>query len=128
VAEWRNAGVRPLGLSVRMRPGREDLGPAGHSQHGVGGGPMVEDSRVGAGRTGGLDSRYGSRHRRRVCIFHAAQPGAYRGGTNIGQVDPALMSLIRRLAHSEPISYPGGEDPYADYGMGGEVPVRRCPT
>ena len=124
VAEWRNAGVRPLGLSVRMRPGREDLGPGGHSQHGVGGGPMAEDSRVGAGRTGGLDSRYGSRHSGGG-FASSMRPslGTYRGGTNIGHVDPALMSLIRRLAHSEPISYPGGEDPYADYGMGGEVPV-----
>ena len=120
VAEWRTAGVRPLGLSVRMRPGRDDLAAGGHSQHGPGAGALAEDSRVG--RSGGLDSRYGSRPNAGGFVS-TLRPnlGAYRGGTSIGHVDPALMSLIRRLAHSEPISYIGGEDPYADYGLGGEA-------
>jgi hypothetical protein len=120
VTEWRNAGVRPLGMSVRMRPGREDAASGGHSTHGLGGGPMAEDSRMGAGHTAGLDSRYGGRHLG-AGFVSSMRPslGAYRGGTNIGQVDPALMSLIRRLAHSEPISYGGGDDPYADYGLAG---------
>ncbi|HRD94811.1 MAG TPA: DUF1631 family protein, partial [Rubrivivax sp.] len=120
VAEWRNAGVRPLSMSVRMRPGREDTASGGHSMHGLGGGPMAEDSRMGAGHTAGLDSRYGGRHAG-AGFVSSMRPslGAYRGGTNIGQVDPALMSLIRRLAHSEPVSYGGGDDPYADYGLAG---------
>ncbi len=110
VAEWRNAGVRPLGLSVRMRPGRDDLAPSGHSQHGATGGLHPEDSRYGSRHSG---SGFASSLRSSL--------GGYRSGTSIGQVDPALMSLIRRLAHSEPISYPGGEDPYGDYGLGGQV-------
>ncbi len=119
VAEWRNAGVRPLGMSVRMRPGgRDDLAAGTHSQHGAG--MQAEDSRVAGGRTAGLDSRYGGRLSAGGFVSTLRPSlGAYRGGTNIGHVDPALMSLIRRLAHSEPISYVGSEDPYANYGQGG---------
>lgn len=122
VAEWRSAGVRPLGLSVRMRPGRDDLGSGGQSQHGAPGSLQPEDSRMGSVRSGGMDSRFGSRHSAGG-FSTSMRPGlgSFRGGTNIGQVDPALMSLIRRLAHTEPVSYAGGDDPFADYGAGGQA-------
>jgi hypothetical protein len=124
VAEWRNAGVRPLGLAVRMRPGeKRGFRWHGHTRLGCAPAPWrTAATRMGAGAPP-LDSRYGSRHRVAVLLFDAAQPGqAYRGGTPIGQVDPALMSLIRRLAHSDPSATLGRRRrPYADYGATGRA-------
>ncbi|MDE2564392.1 MAG: DUF1631 family protein, partial [Burkholderiales bacterium] len=95
VAELRNAGVQPRGLEVRHqagagrghsgydRLGRHDDGPSTAAGLGLGAeGDSRHDSRS--------DSRYGSRR--------SSLGGALGGpGSALGQVDPAVMSLIRRL-------------------------------
>ena len=124
VAEWRSAGVRPLSMSVRMRAGRDDFlsgGPA--SQQGESRSGVSEDSRLGPGRSrsmGGQDSQYGSRSAGSGFASSVRAGGSsYRGGTSFGHVDPALMALIRRLAHNDAIGFTGGDDPYADFAGGG---------
>jgi hypothetical protein len=118
VAEWRHAGVQPMGLAVRQRPvrdgGRGDTGrslsafdAAGDER---GGGPRAPDYSA----AGEFDSRYGHRRATHVGFgpsTRAGHPGS-RSGTPLGQVDPALMSLLRRLAHADPAA--GG-----DAGAGG---------
>jgi len=93
VADLRNAGVQPLGMAVRNR------------SSGGGGNESTEDaSTVGSAHgdedTGGRTStaRQGGGYRPSTQSGH---PGGH-GGTPIGRVDPALMSLMRRLNHSEP--------------------------
>jgi hypothetical protein len=91
VAGLRNAGVQPLGLSVRHRASRSGDGS------GLGSGERHEGAEDHARQTGSGfmpsgDSRYGARPR------GPAGPGH---GTSLGEVDPALMSLIRRLAFHE---------------------------
>ena len=103
VAELRHAGVQPLAMAVRSRPvsgggagadsrqdsagldtasGRETVaGPGGPSFAGPGGGP-------GAPRS-------------------STQSGMAGGGTPLGQVDPGLMMLMRRLSHAGPAGAPG---------------------
>ncbi|MBX3637895.1 MAG: DUF1631 family protein, partial [Rubrivivax sp.] len=48
-------------------------------------------------------------------------PAGYGRGTPIGQVDPALMSLIRRLHHSAPAD-DGGASDFGDAGFGAPLP------
>lgn len=131
VADLRNAGVQPLGLAVRNRPSRG--GGAGTDEAGLASAsaplqpPAARDDRASGGSgfaSGqGIDSRYGARR---------PAPGAGGGfarsslsGTPLGQVDPALMSLIRRLAHSGGGAGAGGggggigADPgWSDFGSG----------
>ncbi len=127
VADFRKAGVQPIGLQVRHR-GAGGAGPAdgsgGDSQQapmpsevsrsGAGfapnsgsGAPSLQ-GRSGAGRTGFAASTRGSGL-------------AARGGTPLGQVDPGLMHLLRRLAYTEPPSHTGAG---GDVGSGwsGEFP------
>ncbi|HSM20705.1 MAG TPA: DUF1631 family protein, partial [Rubrivivax sp.] len=139
VAELRHAGVQPLGLSVRHRPshavggdsGRHDLGPgAAPGEENLGPARTVAEWASGHGgappSVARQDSRYGGAdsnpsHRR-------TGGGAYGpttrsgfagrgGGTPIGHVDPALMSLIRRLAYTDPVATAGATD-YGDHGSG----------
>ena len=135
VAEWRNAGVQPQGLAVRHRGGRDAGG--GHADSGdtsTGGGSNFgahDDDRIGRGRVG-MDSRYGGSRSGSAGFAHSTRPGfaGGRSGTPIGQVDPALMSLIRRLAHNDPIGYAnrGDDDPF-DYADSGRAhgPTGRSP-
>ena len=140
LADLRHAGVQPLGLTVRNRargpggaggpggPGfassaQDDAEPgvgSGHSHFGRGGmgpagGGLAHDN---ARRTGGFGS--------------ATHAGAYpsRGGMpghpggSFGHVDPALMTLIRRLAYvdgagASSSSYGSGYS--EDSGMDGAV-------
>ncbi|MDE2368088.1 MAG: DUF1631 family protein [Burkholderiales bacterium] len=97
VSGMRNAGVQPLGMAVRQRGTRS--GPLGDSQHGNSG---FEASAHG----GGPDSRHGrqsghSSHSGPSSGHGGAstQSGYYGGAPSMGQVDPALMTLIRRLSH-----------------------------
>lgn len=103
VSDLRKAGVQPLGLTVRQRLGSGREGPS-ESQHG---GSL--DSQLGA-HAG--DSRHGSRSRHGPHTGHGTHSGSSgpstrggysstRGGTPLGQVDPALMTLIRRLAYHD---------------------------
>jgi Protein of unknown function (DUF1631) len=107
VIELRAAGVQPLGLSVRNRVTRSADTAAGrdnpNSEHGAaaqqpaqGGSAFGQHSRHDV--RGALTQRGGPGGF--VPSTHAGMPGA-RMGTPLGQVDPALMSLIRRLAHAE---------------------------
>jgi hypothetical protein len=137
VADLRSAGVQPLGLSVRQRnaPGGGWPGPAGEdSGHGAshfdGAGrssAQGHHSRSGHGSSHGaageFDSRYGSRRSAAGAFAHSARSGLH--GTPLGRVDPALMSIIRRLAYSDPYGDAGttGAGAFADYGAyaGGET-------
>ncbi len=106
VADLRNAGVQPLGLAVRNRP--SPMGVGGDSRHDTAGLESTSGDRAmgGFGRASqaGAEGGHGARP-----ATHAGAM-ASRGGTPIGQVDPALMSLMRRLAYAEPSGegVPGG--------------------
>jgi hypothetical protein len=93
VADFRKAGVQPLGLAVRQR--HSGGGPGDLSQPGTLSPPhersrYAEVPRSGYGGHSAPRSSYGS-------------SGGYstRGGTPLGQVDPVMMNLIRRLAFND---------------------------
>ncbi len=127
VADFRKAGVQPMGLTVRQRLG--------------GGREQGPDSR----RDGAPDSEHGDEHARhtRSGAGHASSPGqrqpggragpsshsgfapstraahaSTRSGTPLGQVDPGLMTLMRRLAFTQPYSATGAQAGYAETGHG----------
>ncbi|MDO9095654.1 MAG: DUF1631 family protein [Rubrivivax sp.] len=124
VSDFRNAGVQPLGLSVRQRlSGGRDGRDGGHGEslHGDEG-PAVNpnDSRHGGRRLGhsghsgfgpSVRSPYGSGHGSAAGRLHGSST---HGGTLLGQVDPALMSLIRRLAFTEPYRATDSSAGYAE--------------
>ena len=107
VADLRNAGVQPLGLAVRNRPSPAG-GGGSDSRHDTAGLESLSGNAAigGYGRASaaGADGGHGARGDARPNTHAGAMTG--RSGTPIGQVDPALMSLMRRLA-------------YADAGSGG---------
>lgn len=134
IAEMRRTGVQPLSLSVRQRASRGDAssvatdfdtlgrplersGPTsrsgqasdfgGHTGSGHGG------SYAGHSASGGMGP-YGHSTR--------SGPGHWRGsgGTPLGSVDPALMTLMRRLAYFEGPG--GGGDPFAEHDTGAPLP------
>ena len=124
VADLRRAGVQPLGLTVRHRPGRGAGSPLGAGdgsgatenaaladasggERGTGGrtgyGPGAGDGGRRSGPGFGTSTRAGA---------HTGRGGMASGhhGTPLGHVDPALMSLIRRLAYDGGGSSTGGGD------------------
>ncbi len=127
VASLRNAGVQPQSLAVRNRAQRRPAGDGSHASDtnfaaadSEQGGPAGGDDRhresrhsgapsgASSGHGSGIDSRYGARRGGQTNLggFAASQRGnlgglAGRGGAQLGQVDPALMSLIRRLNHGD---------------------------
>jgi len=124
VAELRNAGIKPLGMALRNRPSQPDAdsvrdtsgagtraGDETAGSHWSGstaaGGPGAVAA--GASRHGGVDSRHGGRR---------TGFGGTGGGTPIGQVDPALMSLIRRLAYVD-AALPAMATDYGGHGDAG---------
>jgi len=140
VADLRHAGVQPLGLSVRNRPPRAggsadsgrhtpDLvaGPGDEGQGALRAGAATVSGHGGASHAASRqDSRHGSAdsvHGHRRTEGGAYGPSTRSGfpgpgrGTPIGHVDPALMSLIRRLAYADPAA-PAGPTDYGDYGSG----------
>ncbi len=128
VASMRNAGVQPSSLAVRNRALRSRAGDGGSSETKFGGadgeptsGPGSDErqshSRSGAASGhggGGMDSRYGGRRGGHTNLggFAPSQRGSLggRGGTPLGPLDPALMSLIRRLNHGAGGGSVGGGD------------------
>jgi len=112
VAEMRNAGVQPLGMAVRNRPS----GGAGSSDS------TQDASTVGSGHGDEAASRAGTT-RQGGGYRPSTQSGHLggRGGTPIGRVDPALMSLMRRLNLSESGGR-GGAGEAAAYTDGGAYP------
>lgn len=128
IADLRQAGVQPAGMALRSHDMRAGTVSGYHSTRGgaldsvAGGlGPAAGYVSSGFGAMAGRDSRVGAR----------SAPGGFgpsgygvpagRGGgpgTPIGQVDPAMMQVLRRLAYAEaPDS--GGE--WAGTGGGGYV-------
>jgi hypothetical protein len=102
VDDFRRAGVQPLGLTVRQRLGGDrDSGSPGH----VGGYEPALHSRSGefGGDSEGRPSSHRSGPSGSSGFSPAARtgPAGARGFNSLGQVDPALMSLMRRLTHTE---------------------------
>ena len=102
VSDLRKAGVQPLGLTVRQRLGSaRDTAAAdsqqGDSVHGVAPG----DSRHGGRGQQGPHTGHGAHHSTHGGPSTRGGYSSTRGGTPLGQVDPALMTLIRRLAYHD---------------------------
>jgi hypothetical protein len=118
VADLRRAGVQPLGLSVRMpRPPGGDThgghttgyGSTGHgtgmdSLGAAGARPSLHGAMRGAqGYAPSLRGALGGGQPLPQGAYGAYGPTSHRGsGTTLGAVDPALMTLIRRLAYADP--------------------------
>ena len=108
VADFRRAGVQPLALQVRHRVGA----PGTQSPPGGAGGPdsqrgglPAEAGRPGAGLAPSPEPPTSVRGGApRTPFAPSTRSGGLgpRGGTPLGQVDPALMHLLRRLALTEP--------------------------
>ena len=103
VSDLRQAGVQPLGLSVRTVSHRGgDAARSSGAADSVS--PGAGDSRSPGYSGGGFDSQFSAR-RQSGGAYAQTRPaglGSLRGGTSIGTVDPALMSLMRRLAFADP--------------------------
>jgi len=126
VADLRQAGVQPAGLTVRTAGTRSDGGPSTGMGADALGRMAPPDGERASGA--GFDSRYGgARHGGRrsgaggASGFGASTrsgPATGGRGTPLGQVDPALMSLIRRLAFTDVGAGDGGSD-WAEGGYAG---------
>ncbi len=159
VASLRNAGVQPQSLAVRNRAQRRSAGDANVASdthfegadteqgHGTGSDDRhAPGGRSGAssGHGGGIDSRYGARRGGATNLggFAPSQRGGLGGrdATQLGQLDPALMSLIRRLNHGDgggagrahqDDSHDGGHGGhgggYEDHGGGGDAASLHAP-
>jgi hypothetical protein len=97
VADLRQAGVQPLGLSMRLPGARSSDGarPPGGS----------DTLSPAALARAGHESQFGARRQTGAAGFDPSSRhgmGPAHGGTPIGQVDPALMTLMRRLAYADP--------------------------
>jgi Protein of unknown function (DUF1631) len=120
VADFRKAGVQPLGLAVRHRPGASGAAPGEITQPGTlqaqePRSRYAEVPRSGYGHPGGYSAVP------RSGFGGSGTSGGYstRGGTPLGQVDAGMMNLIRRLAHHDAMptgGYAGGG--YAEGGGG----------
>jgi hypothetical protein len=119
MSDWRQAGLAPASLTVRNRAGRSSSSPnsqpgslAAQAQaHAPEGGPTLAASRYAGGQT--ASSRQASFASAQMgqmggmTSSQAAGPGRYTSGVTrnsashpLGGIDPALMSVIRRLAVS----------------------------
>lgn len=146
IADLRQAGVQPAGMSLRShdvrtgtvsgyhstRGGHLDsvagsLGGGGGGGGGSGGGAGYAPSGYSTGGGGGSayaaqDSRYGARGAASGFGPSTRSGSGGRGGhggmgTPIGQVDPGMMQVIRRLAFTDVPDSGGGE--WAGSGGGG---------
>ena len=130
IAELRNAGVQPVGLSVRPQrhsAGRKASGHSGPGElsetirdSGQGGRPAAGGH--GLSESGRLTSRGGGEFASGSAGGHGAagsasgggfSSGGFGRGTPMGRVDGEMMSLIRRLSHGAP--------DWADSGSSGHV-------
>ena len=134
VAEMRNAGIQPMGLMVRNRAARAGAsGGDGEEGDDDSTRAALGSAGRGGGERGGR-SGFGSGHGRPGAFAPSTRTGpgyapsgaggragqASGRGTPIGQVDPALMALIRRLAYTGGGDGGGDGGAYAsDYGDGG---------
>ncbi len=110
VAELRNAGVQPQGLTVRSRPHRGGGGGGGGGPGGDGDtipGPhsamqvLARGAEPRDGRSGFATGIGGPGGRASGGTSGGFGPSTRSGGAgrSFGHVDPALMTLIRRLAY-----------------------------
>jgi hypothetical protein len=115
VADLRRAGVQPVGMTVRQRPSHGGV-TVQVSVTDAGGLAEAAGSDRGAGtRTGfGASTRAGG-----PTLRGGVAPGHH--GSPLGHVDPALMSLIRRLAHDGGITGSTGGGYVSAYGDEGGV-------
>ena len=122
IGDFRHAGVQPVGLTVRQRlsaargagdtDDAADRAEAADAQHGQPGQP--DEARYG-GRRSGQPSRSGHPgFAPSTRSGYTSTRGSTREGTLLGQVDPGLMSLIRRLAFTDSPAATGPGMGYAD--------------
>ncbi len=129
VAELRQAGVKPVSLSVRGAGERGDRGDRGDA-----GRAGAADDGMRDGREGRAD--YRDTHDSRNAAFNPSggwrggRPGVDAGdsargglrprgisrGTPIGQVEPGMMQLLRRLSLVEQPGVEGGSSGWGDDG------------
>lgn len=96
IAEFRRHGVEPAGLAVRQRPAASGSRDSTSDPETLGQAAEARASRPGRHSAHGAmaaRSGYGSG-------FGAVRAPA--GGRVLGQVDPAVMNLLRRLAQTDP--------------------------
>jgi Protein of unknown function (DUF1631) len=108
VADLRHAGVQPLGMTVRHGPGRGGaLGGDGAAPSEIGRLANAASAESGAGGRTGFGQSPGDSKRSGPSFGASTRAGAHTvragmqsgyHGTPLGHIDPALMSLIRRLA------------------------------
>ncbi|MEP7281160.1 MAG: DUF1631 family protein [Rubrivivax sp.] len=130
VADLRNAGLQPAGLSVKTTQE--------HSRHHSGytslsdptsslldaPGTSSGSTRGGGSRGGGASSGRGSGSGTGTGTGPGSSARGGLGGTPIGKVDPQLMSLLRRLAHLDPAAVDDAVTDWAQEagGTGAAVP------
>lgn len=115
VADLRDAGVKPVGLTVRTAEPRGGGGPGGGGESESPG--LRADALPGdrpASVSAAFDSHYGMRRSTVGGFAPSTRSGHPSRSMAMGQVDPAMMSLIRRLAHVDH-GIAGG----SDWGDGG---------
>lgn len=97
VSDLRKSGVQPLGMTVRHRLGTARSESGAESQQG--------ESLLGRqAMSGGRNSEEGPHSTGHGSVYGPSTRNGYsntRSGTPLGQVDPALMTLIRRLAYHD---------------------------
>ncbi len=103
VNDMRNAGVQPMGLSLRMSSTRGQDSGRGSSGFDAGShAASLQDT-----RQAGHSSVHSTGHGLGAAGLGPAErgaPGPNRAGRSFGHVDPSLMALMRRLAFA-----PGGD-------------------
>ncbi len=105
VTTMRNAGVQPSSLAVRNRTQRRAAGSSSDAHGEDADDPSTSGHGVADSRSGGR--RGGHTQLGDLAPSQRASLGG-RGGAQLGPVDPALMSLIRRLNHGNSGSPDGG--------------------
>ena len=136
IGDLRRAGVQAASLSVRTteprgataghdsvnRPAGMDDDSRSRGAHSTSGAPTGGPTTSGPSAAGGFDSRYGSR-RPGGGFGPSTRSGRQGGGQGsaLGQVDPAMMALIRRLAYTDFSGGGGGRGGAAgDWDDGGD--------
>lgn len=112
VADLRRAGVQPAGLTVRNTESRSGAPSTGFGSSERG----AESERAALGPE--IDSRWGSRRGGSSSFGPSTRSGPGGRGTPLGDVDPAMMALMRRIAYAEAAAMAD----VADAGGGGALP------
>ena len=115
VADLRNMGIKPAGLTVRVTEGRNDGRhfQSGVDNFGAGHAREAEHGRGAAGSGSFAHSGPGSVHGSQPSVSGARSHSGTGGqrssrGTLLGQVDMGMMNLIRRLAVGDGMSASAG--------------------